>query len=47
MKLFFRLIIGIAILATVVALYCALILAGRSDKYDNNGDDNESYGDFV
>ena len=44
MKLLFGLIIGAAILAIVVALYCALIIAGRSDeqaKMENNkGDDD-------
>ena len=42
MKLLFGLIIGAAILAIVVALYSALIIAGRSDdqaeKLNNEGD---------
>ena len=44
MKLLFGLIIGAAILAIVVALYCALIIAGRSDEQanmeNNKGDDD-------
>lgn len=44
MKLLFGLIIGAAILAIVVALYCALIIAGRSDDQanmeNNEGDDD-------
>ena len=44
MKLLFGLIIGAAILTIVVALYCALIIAGRSDdqanKENDEGDDD-------
>jgi len=35
LKLLFGLIIGAAILAIVVALYCALIIAGRSGEQAN------------
>lgn len=44
MKLLFGFIIGVAILAIVVALYCAMLLAGRSDENNNN---NEGYDDMF
>ena len=51
MKLLFGLIIGAAILAIVVALYCTLIIAGRSDdqaKMENNeGDDDMFFNKLI
>lgn len=46
MKLLFGFIIGAAILAIVVALYCALIIAGRSDaqaEKENSEEDDDMF----
>lgn len=46
MKLLFGLIIGTAIVVMVVALYCALIISGRSDEQaniENNGAVNDLF----
>ena len=47
MKLLFGLIIGAAILAIVVALYCALIVAGRSDDESEREINNEEDDDMF
>lgn len=47
MKLIFGIIVGVAILAIVVALYCALVVAGHSDDNGNNGENNEGDDDEM
>lgn len=48
--MFKMLFIGAAVLISafiIVAIYCAMVVAGRSDENENDGDNNEGYADML